>query len=498
MKAPLLQLTFIAFASFLIGVTSAASDNRGLALYEGQAPPAGLETAYRGHGYTLAFVPYTMLDNFRGQLLMPDLPGDYYIMRVTSPDRLNAISERVPYMLLGEDVIFKTNPDGAAALSQLGWGLTRLGPATLRAGIPAPATPPMIAEVDSGILEMISLITPQSSRQIIADLSAIYSRYSYLQGCRQAEQYVFDYFTRYEYDASFFNFQFDGVDMRNVIGEKLGVVHPESIIIVCAHLDCISESPTALAPGAEDNGTGCSVVLETAKALSQFPTALTVRFMTFSGEEQGLVGSERYAAYVQSQGENIAAVINVDMVGYSGPYSQDMYIFSDRYSHSLGSLAASIVSDYTNLDTVTIYDYFTQYGSDHYPFGIRGYPAIFFIDAWQDYDWYPYYHTSADTVGNLNMMQQTSIGQAVAAMTAILVSPDFGPQFVAGDVTGDSSVNGIDVVYLVSYLKGGPTPPDPILRADANGTCNVNGVDVIYLVAYLKGMGNQPFYGNCR
>ena len=72
-----------------------------------------------------------------------------------------------------------------------------------------------------------------------------------------------------------------------------------------------------------------------------------------------------------------------------------------------------------------------------------------------------------------------------------------GPEFVPGDANGSGAVNGIDVVYLVSYLKGGPAPPDPIFRADANGNCAVNGLDVIYLVGYLKGTGEPPIWGDC-
>ena len=71
------------------------------------------------------------------------------------------------------------------------------------------------------------------------------------------------------------------------------------------------------------------------------------------------------------------------------------------------------------------------------------------------------------------------------------------PEFVPGDVNANGEVNGIDVVYLVSYLKGGPAPPDPILRADANGNCAVNGLDAVYLVAYLKGAGEPPVLGDC-
>lgn len=68
--------------------------------------------------------------------------------------------------------------------------------------------------------------------------------------------------------------------------------------------------------------------------------------------------------------------------------------------------------------------------------------------------------------------------------------------FIVGDVNGSGTVNGIDVVYLTNYFKGGAAIPVPILRADANGSCDVNGIDVVYLVNFFKG-GAEPQMGDC-
>jgi hypothetical protein len=70
--------------------------------------------------------------------------------------------------------------------------------------------------------------------------------------------------------------------------------------------------------------------------------------------------------------------------------------------------------------------------------------------------------------------------------------------YLAGDANGSGSVNGLDVVYMVGYLKDEFPPPDPILAGDANGDCMTNGLDVIYLLAYFKGLGPEPTYGNCH
>lgn len=69
--------------------------------------------------------------------------------------------------------------------------------------------------------------------------------------------------------------------------------------------------------------------------------------------------------------------------------------------------------------------------------------------------------------------------------------------YPSGDANGNEEVNGIDVVYLVSYFKGSNRVPFPLNRADANGDCTVNGLDVVYLVAYFKGSPRFPKYGDC-
>jgi hypothetical protein len=65
-----------------------------------------------------------------------------------------------------------------------------------------------------------------------------------------------------------------------------------------------------------------------------------------------------------------------------------------------------------------------------------------------------------------------------------------------GDVNSNGVTNGLDVVYFVSYLKGGAAPPDTCLcsthgrllaTSDANGNCTVNGIDITYMVAFFKG-----------
>ncbi len=71
--------------------------------------------------------------------------------------------------------------------------------------------------------------------------------------------------------------------------------------------------------------------------------------------------------------------------------------------------------------------------------------------------------------------------------------------YMPGDVNGNGSFNGLDIVYMVSFFKGGPAPgidchpycpnqPDPFYAGgDVNGDCVFNGLDIVYFVTFLKG-----------
>jgi len=87
-----------------------------------------------------------------------------------------------------------------------------------------------------------------------------------------------------------------------------------------------------------------------------------------------------------------------------------------------------------------------------------------------------------------------------------VVMEEYVCPYVPGDANGSGAANGLDVIYLVNYFKGGLAPVDVCIcdphgqlypAADANGSCSVNGLDVTYMVAYFKGTGELQYCGDC-
>ncbi len=99
------------------------------------------------------------------------------------------------------------------------------------------------------------------------------------------------------------------VPQWNTVAEIPGTDWPEQVVVLGAHLDSWD-----LGTGVTDNGTGSMVVLEAARAImrSGLKPKRTIRFILFTGEEQGLLGSRAYAAAHAAESDSIQAVLVLD------------------------------------------------------------------------------------------------------------------------------------------------------------------------------------------
>jgi len=154
---------------------------------------------------------------------------------------------------------------------------------------------------------------------------------------------------------------------RNIIAETPGG-DPNHVLVVGAHLDSVPRGG-----GIQDNGSGSGAILETAEVLAErgIEPRNKIRFMWFSAEEFGLLGSAAYVVDLpQSERDKVDAMLNFDMIG-SPNYVRFVYD-GDNSAFPVGPGAAAGPPGSGELERI-FHDYFTSQGlaSDETPFSGR-------------------------------------------------------------------------------------------------------------------------------
>jgi hypothetical protein len=297
----------------------------------------------------------------------------------------------------------------------------------------APADLPQIISHDQIVAAIIAQVTTPTLAYELAGLTGerpvtvagisytIATRNSYqTQPISMATRYAYEQFAGLGLDVTFHNYTWYSNHWRNVVAEKPGVVDPDEIYLITAHIDDLPQS--ALAPGADDNGSGSVAVLMAAKLLAHRRFAYTVRFVLFTGEEQGLHGSAAYAAACAAAGDNILGVVNLDMIAYNSDAQPIIDLHASAsvpQSLELTRIFSDVIGVY-GLDLVPdrFVDSWAISRSDQWSFLTRGYPAFLAIEDWSDHT--PQYHQTGDTLSTLNLDYYADYTRAAIATIAHL------------------------------------------------------------------------------
>jgi photosystem II stability/assembly factor-like uncharacterized protein len=208
----------------------------------------------------------------------------------------------------------------------------------------------------------------------------------------------------------------------NVVATLPGTTDPDEIYIACGHYDDTSQIPSDYAPGADDNATGTVGCLEAARALKDTRFEATMRFVCFSREEQGLVGSYNYARDCFERGDSIVGVLNFDMIGYADVMPEDLDAIYNGNSGWLADAYEAAAAQYVpGLPVITKYLPGLS-ASDHASFWGYGYPATCSIEDSNVPN--PYYHRTTDRVSTLNFTFYTNVVRATVATLADLARVD--------------------------------------------------------------------------
>jgi Zn-dependent M28 family amino/carboxypeptidase len=195
------------------------------------------------------------------------------------------------------------------------------------------------------------------------------------------------------------------VQVYNTVAEIRGAEKPDEIVIIGAHLDSWD-----LGTGATDNGTGSMAVLAAARALQKVGVKpkRTIRFVLFTGEEQGLNGSR---AYVKAHKDELAKISGV-LVHDSGTGKvltiglMGNYAVRETIDHALYPLAKAKEIELVEPSLRR------EGGSDHVPFDEAGVPGFWCVQDVADYD--KMHHSQADRLEHVRWDDLTEGAQVMA------------------------------------------------------------------------------------
>jgi len=200
------------------------------------------------------------------------------------------------------------------------------------------------------------------------------------------------------------------LESSDVLGVLEGTDLKDEYVFITAHYDHLGKRDTVIYYGADDDGSGTVSVLELAQAFTKAKAAgqgprRTIVFMTVSGEEKGLWGSEYYTDHPVFPLDKSTVDLNIDMIGRidatrkQGDSANYVYVVGDdKISTDLKKISEAVNNKYTKLeldykfndpkDPNRIY-----FRSDHFNFARKGVPIIFYYDGMLGAD----YHRPTDT-----------------------------------------------------------------------------------------------------
>lgn len=189
-------------------------------------------------------------------------------------------------------------------------------------------------------------------------------------------------------------------------------------VVIGAHMDTLD----GRMPGAGDDGSGSSSIMEAARVLLASKTALKrpVYIIWYAAEERGLVGSQYVVDYFKEKEIPVRAVAQFDMTGYRVHQNDPtMWVFTDYVSKNLSNFVAKLIDTYIHVPV----DYsHCGYGcSDHASWNEEGYAAAFPCESnFEEHN--PNIHSSSDTMDLLNLDHMTNFSKLAVAFVIELAS----------------------------------------------------------------------------
>jgi len=294
---------------------------------------------------------------------------------------------------------------------------------------------PIITQTKQNIVDLINEVEQDNIENSIRYMQ------QYWRGAKTPEalivqNWLVNRFESYGYDMNedigvhYFTINSQHLDAGNVVVVKRGTEFPDEYIMITSHYDHSSwDSPAG--PGADDNASGTSGVLECARLLKNFPTKRSIMFVPFNAEEYWMLGSGPFAKKCATENMNIIAHFNMDMIGWFPPENPNT-IMASGYSYiskALFEYYEKTANTYIpSIPTIRL-SAGDSYGGDHMSFNAYEYPSLYIGDI-EYHDKHPCYHKPCDTLGHgVNRLDLAkAFVQAVLAASAELANAWLPPQ----------------------------------------------------------------------
>ena len=212
------------------------------------------------------------------------------------------------------------------------------------------------------------------------------------------------------------------------------------------------------------------------RIFSQFEFPNTVRFVCFGAEEVGLIGSAYYAENAAAAGENIQAVMNLDMVLFGPDTMKALFVPFDAQSAFIAAMFGEIAGIHVpELEVAIVYAPGVTY-SDHASFWQNGFPALLGIEAAVDYN--PFYHQDTDLLTNYEEFWPfgTQCTKAALAFTANAALTDWLGIEGSSEILPWLSVSPNPASETLSVSIGG-ADPSIVVMYDLSGRSVLTGTD---------------------
>jgi len=257
---------------------------------------------------------------------------------------------------------------------------------------------------------------------------------------RETAAYLSRQFTNSGLDIATHRFEAWGETYDNVIGTK-SAEHDAEIppLILAAHYDTVAGSP-----GADDNASALTVLIEVARRLKQTTLTRPVQFVAFCLEEEHLLGSRAYVAYLNETGQTIYGAIVLECVGYASDLEGSqrtppgipvavpsvgnfLALIGNQTAAALTEAVSRAMASAVPVVPLVVPGNGEQLPdtrrSDHTAFWEQGFAAVMVTDTANFRN--PHYHRLTDTVDTLNLTFLAAVTDAVTnAVLALAAAPE--------------------------------------------------------------------------